>query len=1001
MTRTDTPVLVNHKMRPPGLPAGAISRPRLTSLYSQLLDEHEALAVFAAAGSGKTVQAQLFALEEGWSLAWLTLDEGDHSTTRMLSYLAAALDPHVPTASRVLDDAFERTSIVEEAAALLAEAIDADRLLIVLDHCESIADAEQSCSVLETFVDYLPDGVRTMMLSRSELRFSLGRMLLHGRVGRILDEDLALTLDEAQDFIHDTNENESDLRDRWLASRGWLAAFAFGGPRRPGGADGQRDFESYIANEVLGALTDEERRFMLETSVLDAVSQRAATALCGPASRGVWRRIAMRHLPATTTTDHAIVYHPCLKRYLRDQLELIDPERKDELERCFAELLLERRQFEEAVELFLSLGLHEQAADAAIKACRSVTERGDWDTFLRWADELGETMVAERPLLLGQLIKAYRGSRRLKEARALSRSLDESGGLSEVIEADPAVIVHIAWSMLNSPIDGISFLDRYDVEQRAVGVRYMLETTAYDDPVSPPRGVPWADTDRPISWAMMVQGRLDDLVSMLPGDVEWPPRTPFITPHPLIGLIWRGELAKARELFDQVQESSKRHNHSDLWFYLEAWLLLAEGDPAGAVLAAEQAVAHSRLTGFGFEPVFEIVEGSALIATGRVDDAIGVLEEALNDSRRTGLVAYQEWAHTGLGRARLERGDDDAAREHLRLAVTGMVRGDRLLMLPLAAVYLSEAEWRLGDEERSDAAALVALDASTRMGSLPALQVAMSHFPGVFRRQLQRSSDPRWRRIGSSHPTTKVVARSEFTGEVVAVDVHPFGTACDIFVGGQPANIRRLKVLELAAYLAARPSGAHRADVQAHLFPDSDRRKGSNHFRQVVHQLRKCTTVTLQRLPNNFISWSDGFSVDSADLRFERSLIEARALTGSDRFERFKSALALVDGPYLAASDLDWVCDRRFEFEVLQEEAELEVAHLGLEFEDYESARLHAESLLARNPYSDPAYKTLIQIELAVGSEVGALAVYRRAVDSLREIGLSPDDRMVQLLKRA
>ena len=100
-------VLVRQKMVPPGLPAGVVSRPRLNRLYTDLLEQHETLAVFAVAGSGKTVQAQLFAMEEGWALAWLTLDRGDQSTSRMLSYLAATLEPHVPSAPQVLDAAFK------------------------------------------------------------------------------------------------------------------------------------------------------------------------------------------------------------------------------------------------------------------------------------------------------------------------------------------------------------------------------------------------------------------------------------------------------------------------------------------------------------------------------------------------------------------------------------------------------------------------------------------------------------------------------------------------------------------------------------------------------------------------------------------------------------------------------------------------------------------------------------------------------------------------------
>ncbi len=57
--------------------------------------EHEALVVFATAGSGKTIQAQMFASREKWPLAWLTLDGADRSPSRMLSYLARALRPHV------------------------------------------------------------------------------------------------------------------------------------------------------------------------------------------------------------------------------------------------------------------------------------------------------------------------------------------------------------------------------------------------------------------------------------------------------------------------------------------------------------------------------------------------------------------------------------------------------------------------------------------------------------------------------------------------------------------------------------------------------------------------------------------------------------------------------------------------------------------------------------------------------------------------------------------
>ena len=59
------------------------------------------------------------------------------------------------------------------------------------------------------------------------------------------------------------------------------------------------------------------------------------------------------------------------------------------------------------------------------------------------------------------------------------------------------------------------------------------------------------------------------------------------------------------------------------------------------------------------------------------------------------------------------------------------------------------------------------------------------------------------------------------------------------------------------------------------------------------------------------------------------------------------------------------------------------------------------QTLLARNPYSDVAYRVLIETELAVGSEAAALAVYRRSVTALAELGLAPDQDMARLLQRS
>ena len=79
-----------------------------------------------------------------------------------------------------------------------------------------------------------------------------------------------------------------------------------------------------------------------------------------------------------------------------------------------------------------------------------------------------------------------------------------------------------------------------------------------------------------------------------------------------------------------------------------------------------------------------------------------------------------------------------------------MVASDRLLELPTAAVYLSEARWRAGDEDGADAAADLAYQAARRQGSNHYLLQALASFPAVVTRMLDAEprADSPWHELG-------------------------------------------------------------------------------------------------------------------------------------------------------------------------------------------------------------------------------------------------------------
>jgi DNA-binding SARP family transcriptional activator len=70
-----------------------------------------------------------------------------------------------------------------------------------------------------------------------------------------------------------------------------------------------------------------------------------------------------------------------------------------------------------------------------------------------------------------------------------------------------------------------------------------------------------------------------------------------------------------------------------------------------------------------------------------------------------------------------------------------------------------------------------------------------------------------------------------------------------------------------------------------------------------------------------------------------------------------------------------------------------------VELGDFSFARECAESILTRNPYSEAAYRIIIEVELAIGTESAALGAYRRAVAARREIGLELDEATAALLQ--
>jgi LuxR family transcriptional regulator, maltose regulon positive regulatory protein len=689
-------------------------------------------------------------------------------------------------------------------------------------------------------------------------------------------------------------------------------------------------------------------------------------------------------LPATTMTESTITYHSLFRSFLKRHLLARDPQRHVDLVCRYARYLLAQHHAEEATELYLSIGELTQAQATAEIAVTELCDRSDWDTFVRWADLLGHERLQSSPRLVAALIRSLFGRRRFEETATLIRRLDQRGLLRAAMEADPALLATAAWALQADPAEASRLLDRYQGDYRADVVRFMFRACTDLVPAVPPLGSDWGDVERIMSWGLLLQGRTAELRAFIPKD----PDAAVLNPNVILAAVFSGSIGEARALWDRVPHEIKDRPQSH---FVEALLLLSEGEPELAMAAIQVALTDSRKTTFFLFPAYEVMSGYILLRLGRREDAIAALQDGIERTARSGQAALLEWGQAYLGLALLDGGQPEAARPLLNECVHSMNKAHRRLFLPSAAAYLSEAEARCGDLDAAHAAADLAYHTAAMMGTFSALLPALREFPGIAKREDAR--DParmRWRRLVIA-PSARPPRQAAAVGSV-RLGLQPFGPDRDIWVNGVPQKIGRIKVIELMALLVLHPDGIDRARLHSALFPDATLRNGGNHFRQIAFKFRQITGLSLDRRDGSMVGLPADTIVDAADVRFEELLRTASWVTDKERVLRLRSALDLVHGPYLSGSNLDWAEERRNHLEVVQEEARLELVRLLVELGQPQAAREECEKLLAVNRYSDPGYRLLVQIERIAGSESSALAAYRRAVVALEELGLEPGD---------
>lgn len=359
----------------PVLPKTFVRRQRLAERLSQGVHGPLTL-VDAPAGAGKTllVADWIGTPDAPRRTAWLTVEAEDNGPGVFWTYVLESLRHHGLALPDDIGSPGRPGEVDRSLLTRLADRLSAqsEPLVLVLDEFDRVAASAEIADELQFVLRHAGDGLRLMIISRTEPMLPLHRYRAAGQVVEIRGADLAFLPAETAVLVDRHGLELADHAVRALTTRtaGWAAGLRLCVLAAQHADDPEtflKDFEAgqstladFLLAEVLDAQPPETQDLLLRTSILDRVHPELANALTG---RDDAERILVE-LQRANAFVSAIGHswyrlHPLFAEILRVHLRVQQPA--------------------------LEPGLHRTAArwlgDAGLlaEALRHAAEAGDWE----------------------------------------------------------------------------------------------------------------------------------------------------------------------------------------------------------------------------------------------------------------------------------------------------------------------------------------------------------------------------------------------------------------------------------------------------------------------------------------------------------------------------------------------------------------------------------------------------------------------------------------------
>jgi DNA-binding SARP family transcriptional activator len=1002
--------VIRRKIAVPPPPERLVERERIDRLLAELIEAHQLVRVCATAGAGKTTAVVQAVRRLDYRVAWLTLDDTDAAAGRLVTYLEAALATQVEAARGVATGALAARLPHAEAAGLLAEAVGDTQILLVVDELERIAEAPEALAAIAGLARYAPPNLRLVLISRKQVAIELDSSAALGGSVTVEEADLAFRAPEAAQALAHAGRADIDPRQAVEVTGGWVAGVLFEVWRSSEhvvGVGGEADaLYGYLSSQILDQLEPAEREFLVTTSLLDDVTAERAEALGEAGAAAMLASLRTKHLPVAWRDDgHSMRCHARVREYLLERLERRGADSVRRLRVAHAELLTGEGHHEDAVEELLRARMPERALAPAELVIQQVIDRLDYAVAERWLEALSGLPGADSgPLAVGELMLALGREDYARCGRVADR-LHMVSERQRLARESPRAAAMMGWSYwhLGRWRDAQEVISAAPDGPEIEAVRFTLNLVDHELAkgrlIEP--SLSGSPLDALVMRVMYAHGQLRTLA-----EAEASGWIAAVTEPWRIGLLRAtGHPEQALELYERARVTDWAHVWLHAMVAPEILIDLGRAEEARAAVTRGRELTR-RSGSLVFVMLNELIQakmeirlnadpGAALAVLDRLED-----RQAAREYRFIG-----EAADVWRGLSLLALGENERALRHLERAAETMTASDRLIELPTAAVYLSEARWRAGDEDGADAAADLAREAARHQGSNNYLLQALASFPAVVTRRLDAElrADSDWHELGRALRAQDVAVELPFSARV---ELHDLGDPA-ILVDGRPAPRPRIaKSYELLAYLTSQGQPeASREELLNALFDGRSDGSARSYLRQAVHQLREALPDEVPLVSDGRrVSLTDSVSVTSSSARLEALLAEAARLQGEERLDATLRALELAErGEYLAGLSSPWVEERRERLARLLADARQEAAEIAFTAGHYPEARRLVAATLEHDPFREAAHRLEMRIANAIGDEDRVITAYRRCESKLGELGIVPSPttrRLLETLRR-